>query len=382
VGNSVLEHPYGAWLLKLRADGLIVWQKSLPQVTALDVLETSAGDFILAGDLHWIKLDSQGELLWQYTFERPSYHTGPILRLVEESNGNIVVEAIGSRSVFNAQAELQSFTDYALHWDSQTYPGSIKNRSGETFWAGGGEPTTHKYWVGNANRINGWMKVFSAYPNQPIGPTLFIQSTADAGALVGVLVYKYEGAYDFVISRFSRFGSVRWQKVFSGGVLELHALETRSGDFIIAGTVFYYLGSGQADVWILRLDGAGNIRWMKLYGTAGSTSEQQDSVVVIEELSNGDLIFAGQTHGTGTRSQDMWVLKTNARGEIPNCGLAIDFPEWLGRTDDVSTAIETLALEGMSIIEREESPSFEEEQSLFGNASARTYSLCAARPSP
>jgi hypothetical protein len=265
VGNSVLEHPYGAWLLKLRADGLIVWQKSFPQVTALDVLETSAGDFILAGDFHWIKLDSQGNLLWQYLFDRPSYHTGPILRLAEEGNGNIVVEAIGSRAVFNANAEPQSFTDYALYWDSQTYPGNIRDRSGESLWpAGGGESMSHKYWVGNANRINGRMKVFSAYPNQPIGPPLFIQSTTDRGALVGVLVYAYEGVYDLIISRFSRFGSVRWQKVFSGGASELHALETRSGDFILAGTVFYYLGSGQADVWILRLDSAGNIRWMKL----------------------------------------------------------------------------------------------------------------------
>jgi hypothetical protein len=226
------------------------------------------------------------------------------------------------------------------------------------------------------------MKVFSAYPNQPIGPPLFIQSTTDGGALVGVLVYKYEGAYDFVISRFSRFGSVRWQKVFSGGASDLHAFETKSGDFIIAGTVFYYLNSGQADVWILRLEGAGNIRWMKLYGTAGSTPEEQDTVAVIEELSNGDLIFAGETHGTGTGGPDMWILKTNAQGEIPNCGLAIDVPEWLGRTDDVSPAMEMLAFEGISIIEREESPSFEEEQSLFGNAAARTYSLCAARPSP
>jgi hypothetical protein len=105
-------------------------------------------------------------------------------------------------------------------------------------------------------------------------------------------------------------------------------------------------------------------------------------VSVIQELSNGDLIFAGQTNGTGTGGQDMWILKTNAQGEIPNCSLALDVPEWLGRTDDVSPAVETLALEGISIMEREGSSSFEEEQSLFGNASARTYSLCAARPSP
>jgi hypothetical protein len=119
---------------------------------------------------------------------------------------------------------------------------------------------------------------------------------------------------------------------------------------------------------------------MKLYGTAGLTPEEQDTVAVIEELSNGDLIFAGETHGTGTGGQDMWVLKTNAQGEIPNCGLAMDFPEWLGRTDDVSPAMGTLALEGISINEREASPSFEEEQSPFGNAAARTYSLCSPSP--
>ena len=72
-------------LLKLRADGFIEWQKFLPAwVTALDVLETSTGDFILAGDPHWIKLDSQGNILWQYEFGGSSYRTGPILRLVEE----------------------------------------------------------------------------------------------------------------------------------------------------------------------------------------------------------------------------------------------------------------------------------------------------------
>src|SRR5574341_247835 len=42
VGNTVVGELYNALLLKLRADGLIVWQKSLPQVRALQVLETSA----------------------------------------------------------------------------------------------------------------------------------------------------------------------------------------------------------------------------------------------------------------------------------------------------------------------------------------------------
>ena len=74
----------------------------------------------------------------------------------------------------------------------------------------------------------------------------------------------------------------------------------------------------------MRLDRNGNIRWVKVYGSAGWDPEGQDAVDVIQELSNGDLIFAGHTNGAETGSDDMWVLKTNAQGEIPNCTLALD----------------------------------------------------------
>ena len=383
VGNTVIDNLSSALLLKLRTDGLIVWQKSLPQVTALDVLETSAGDFILAGSTHWIKFDSQGNILWQYKFGAISYHSGAILRLVEESNGNIVVESAESRAVFNADGEVQSFTNYYMPslfqiLESVTYPGNARDRSRETLWAGGGggESTSLRFWVGKADLNSGWLKIFS-FPPTPSVQMLFIQSTADGGALVGVRVYVFEGNYDLLVYRFSRDGSVRWQKIYFGSVSDVHAFETQSGDFILAGTVFYGVGAGHEDVWILRLDRDGNIRWVKLYGTAGSSPEGQEAIAVIQELSNGDLIFAGHTNGTGIGNQDMWILKTNAQGEIPSCGLALEIPEWLARTGVGSAGGgETITLEGVSLTERESISIFEDEQRVE-DADAQTIRICS-----
>ena len=380
VGNTVVGQLRGpSWLLKLRADGFIEWQKSLPQVRALDVLETSAGDFILAGDLHWIKLDSHGNILWQYTFGGFSYHTPPILRLVEESNGNIVVEAVGSRTVFNAEGELQSFTEYAMNWDSQTYPANIRDRSGETLWAGG-EKNSLRYWVGKADLNDGWLKGLSS-SEYDIGPMLFIQTTADGGVIVGVPGYENVdpiGYFSYVlISLFSGDGSVRWQKIYHSDSVasheDFHAFETKSGDFIVAGTFVDFQGGG--DVWISRLDRDGNIRWMKLYRTEG-----KDAVAFIQELSNGDLIFAGRTSGAGTGAQDMWILKTKAQGEIPNCGHARNIRASWSRARGVSSEVETIALGGISLIEREVIPIFEDEPRPFGDADARVIPLCLPSP--
>lgn len=369
VGNTVL--------FKLRADGFIEWKTSLRPVTALDVLETSTGDFILAGDLHWIKLDSQGNILWQHTFEEPSYHTGPILRLVEERNGNIVVEAVGSRTVFNADGDLQSFTGYAMQWDSQTYPAEVRDRLGETLWAGGEEG--FQYWVGKADLNHGWLKVFWS-PDYGIGPLLFIQTTADGGALVGVPLYDYPDPHMWfsyvLISRLSGDGSVRWQRVYDSNRAASHenfqAFETRSGDLIVAGTLVDF-GEGR-DVWMARLDRDGNTRWVKVYGTEGENHRQQDAVAVIQELPNGDLIFAGHTNRVGTGDQDMWILKTNAQGEIPNCGYALESGS--GEFEGDSPGLETIALAGVSVIERETVPNVEEEQMLLDDTGAQVIPLC------
>jgi hypothetical protein len=171
---------------------------------------------------------------------------------------------------------------------------------------------------------------------------------------------------------------VRWQRIFAGYAADQIAFETRSGDFIIAGRVPYYSSfTFREDVRIMRLDRDGNIRWAKVYGTAGWDPEGRDVVAVIQELSNGDLIFAGHTNGAGTGTDDMWVLKTNALGEIPNCVLALEDREI--RTGAVSSAGERMALAGVSLIERETILIIEEGPGLL-ESEARTMPICSPTP--
>ena len=170
---------------------------------------------------------------------------------------------------------------------------------------------------------------------------------------------------------------MRWQKVYGPIDAEeyedFHAFETKSGDFIVAGT--FVDSERGSDVWMSRLDRNGNSRWSKLYGTEG-----KDAVAVIQELSNGDLIFAGRTNGAGKGGQDMWILKTNAQGEIPNCGLALG-GGGRSRARDISTEVrETITLEGVSLIERETIPIFDDGQRPFGDAEAQTISICSPSP--
>jgi hypothetical protein len=163
---------------------------------------------------------------------------------------------------------------------------------------------------------------------------VFVETTADGGAIVGNrIIEDYGIVADMVsyvlFSRFSADGSLRWQRGYGGYFLasydDVHAFETQSGDIIVAGTLSYFANQADRnDLWMLRLDRDGKSRWDKLYATEGEDPEGQDAVVVVQELSNGDLIFAGQTSGAGTGDQDLWALRTNAQGEIPNCGLVLD----------------------------------------------------------
>ena len=86
--------------------------------------------------------------------------------------------------------------------------------------------------------------------------------------------------------------------------------QTSDGGYIVAGGTFSF-GTGNDDIWVIKLDSSGEIAWQKTYG--GNNYEESSS---IQQTSDGGYILAGITDSFGAGGQDLWVLKLDTDGNI------------------------------------------------------------------
>ncbi len=120
------------------------------------------------------------------------------------------------------------------------------------------------------------------------------------------------GSYDVWVLRLDENGNVKWQKTYGGseGDGATAVAIAPNGDIIVAGGTYSF---GTGDVWVLRLDKNGNIKWQKTYG--GSDWDEANAVAVAE---NGDIIVAGYTFSFGAGKSDAWVLRLPSDGNLPD----------------------------------------------------------------
>jgi hypothetical protein len=133
-------------------------------------------------------------------------------------------------------------------------------------------------------------------------------------------------AYQMLVARFTSDGNLLWQKKYggSGDDAGYEIIEDAKGGFVIVGWSAsnngdVTLNKGGNDVWVLKIDEAGNIVWSKLYG--GSDIDQGYSVVQANDFgfivagttssTNGDLSGINSSGGAGA-----WLFKTDNTGNF------------------------------------------------------------------
>ena len=134
-----------------------------------------------------------------------------------------------------------------------------------------------------------------------------IRQTQDGGYIV-------IGKRNWVM-KLDRDGDVIWAKEYTGEPVSIR--ETSDGGYIL---LLYKSGKSV----LLKLNQSGNIIWQKSY--------EGGSLNSILETSDDGYILGGFTNSFGVGSDDVWVLKVNQNGDIPQCDI-------VGESDVTSTDI-------------------------------------------
>jgi len=134
------------------------------------------------------------------------------------------------------------------------------------------------------------------------------------------------GGYDIWVVKLSPGGSIQWQKVLGGSDFESgrSIQQTADGGYVLAGTTDSdntgNVGSnhGLSDIWVVKLNTAGDIQWQKVLG--GRDREESFS---IHRTTGGGSILTGTTDsdntgdvGSNHGASDVWVVKLNPAGAI------------------------------------------------------------------
>jgi len=349
--GSGLENVY---ILKLNSKGQLEWQKTFGRGDsdeANSIQQTTDGGYIVAGwtkssdsgegDVYILKLNSKGEVQWQKTFG--GKYDDDVANLIQQTaDGGYIVagwtKSFGSgwKDVYilklNSKGEKEwqkmfggEYDDEANSIQQTTDGGYIVAGWTKSFGSGGADAYILKF---NSKGEIGWEKTFGGKGDDEANS---IQQTTDGGYIVAGWTGSFgSGGYDVYILKLNSKGEVEWQKTFGGEDYDVanSIHQTTDGGYIVAGWTSSF-GSGEADVYILKLNSKGEMEWQKTFGGKGD-----DEANSIQQTTDGGYIVVGWTKSFGSGWKDVYILKLNSKGEI----------EWQktfgGKYDDEANSIQ------------------------------------------
>lgn len=141
--------------------------------------------------------------------------------------------------------------------------------------------------------------------------------TTDGGYIMTGTTKSYgAGKFDVYVVKTGQYGNMIWEKTLGGAEDDLgySVCETSDGGYLITGAT-YSMGAGYDDIYLIKLDNAGNTVWEKVFG---DTSFDRGHSVM--ETSDGGYLVTGVTivpdEQGGDGNSDFYLLKTDVSGNL------------------------------------------------------------------
>lgn len=320
------------WLVKLNAQGNIVWQKTIGGDSS-DVLRsvstTDDGGLILGGDSssgisgekseprrgdfqdYWIiKLNPTGNIEWQRTLGGDGLEE--LWQVLQLSDGGYLVAGKSA-----SDANYDKTEDSRGEFDFWVFK---LDTSGNTVWqrtigGSGGEDLRGAVETGEGKII--------------------LAGFSDSN-VSGEKTENSRGSFDFWVVQLDGNGLIEWQKTIGGSDFDAaySITQTQAQHFLVGGTSDSNISGektensrGDSDCWIVELDQDGNLMGQKTFG-----GNLADNIYSIAETGDGELVLgcnsrsgiSGEKLDFARGETDYWVVKLEANA-LGNLSFKHDF---------------------------------------------------------
>jgi type IX secretion system substrate protein len=328
---------YDVYVVKSGSSGMVQWTKTFGgsgNEFGNSIIKTADGGYAIGGqtdsygagnyDVYIIKLDSSGNLQWTKTIGGSDEDI--CTSIIQLADGSYILGGwTYSFGAGNKDAYLIKFDDSGnLQW-TQVIGGTgvdwvrdVTLTSDGGFAAGG---YTSSFGAGSydvyvikedSSGIVQWTKTIGGN-DLDYGHSI-IQTNDGGYAVCGYTTSFGVGSNDLYVVKLDGSGNLQWTKTIgtSGGTyIGLSLIQKMDDSYVITG--YGYTGGTIPGIFTYKLDGSGNLQWLK-YSGGGSNDY---SSTIIQTSDNGYAICGrGQSYGMG--NFDMYLIRTDSSGNY--CG--------------------------------------------------------------
>lgn len=287
--GSDLRNPSGA-LVKVDAQGDVLWRDFYlyPMHAANALTETPEGSLVVAG-------------LYVYLEEEYIQYNHMAVNAIDASGERIWAEWYYSTLEVEDEAwSVQTTPDGGYIIAGDAYPGDVGRNDMRLLKT-------------DADGDRQWHVDFGGEDEDDVDYGNAVRCTTDGGYLVvGSSRPLWFGVYDMFVVKTDASGNEEWRRTYGGshGEAAKSVQLTADGGYVLAGYTESF-GAGAWDMYLVKIDGAGDVLWSQTFGGPGTECAQ--AVVV---ASDGGYVLAGYTDSYGAGGYDMWLVKTGPDGAL------------------------------------------------------------------